>query len=134
MSLHYAETDFSDLLCSTSLHYTVQYSAYSKQASTIHHKFRNLLVFKCNKDFFHCHIRGQVLSQGMGLGPSGGSRTHPPSPLKYGGLCFVMISLWMLLGDWGCGVHDTPRRQVLSQCMELGPNGGLRTHPPPFPH
>ena len=95
---------------------------------------RNLLVFKCNKDFFHCHIRRQVLSQGMGLGPSGGSRTHPPSPLKYGGLCFVMISLWMLLGNWGCGVHDTPRRQVLSQCMELGPNGGLRTHPPPFPH
>ena len=31
--------------------------------------------------------RRQVLSQGMGLGPSGGSGTHPPSPLKYGGIC-----------------------------------------------
>ena len=84
--------------------------------------------------------RRQVLSQWMGLGPSGGSLTHPPLPLLIWGLMlfliklFVMIILWMFWGDWGWGMHDTPRRQILSQRMGLGPSGRLRIHlplPPP---
>ena len=139
----------------------------------------------------HDPSRRQVLSRGMGSGPSGGSRTHPPLPLQilmilfkmfYDDWCmdvgkglgvwsvwsvekagtlpvngigpqwgithssplplliwglmlfliqlFVMIILWMFWGDWGWGMRDTPRRQILSQWMGWGPSGGLRIHPP----
>ena len=38
--------------------------------------------------------------------------------------CLIMIR------DWGWGVHDPSRRQVLSRGMGSGPSGGSRTHPP----
>ena len=81
----------------------------------------------------HDPSRRQVLSRGMGSGPSGGSRTHPPSPFKSWwscSKCFMMIDVCMLGRDWGCGVRDPSRRQVLSQWMGLGPSGGSLTHPP----
>ena len=43
---------------------------------------------------------------------------------------FFFVCCLIMLRDWGWGVHDPSRRQVLSRGMGSGPGGGSRTHPP----
>ena len=42
----------------------------------------------------------------------------------------ILLFFVLYVNDWGWGLHDPSRRQVLSQGMGLGPSGGSRTHPP----
>ena len=102
-----------------------------------------LLLFLClllmSRDWgwgVHDPLRRQVLSLGMGSGPSGGSCTHPPLPLQT-----LMILVQMFYDDWcmdvgkGMGVRGvwSVEKAGTLPLNGIGPQWGIRPSSPPPP-